>query len=162
MKYGNEYEPAVRSAFEEATGERVSECGLFLYETYSFLCTSPDGLVGEEGLIEIKCQFTARDATSLNDERILEKVGIKNNRLLENQKYYFQVQGQLNITKRKWYDFLVWCENDFKILRIHRSCEFWEQLIHELNYFYINCILLELINPRHPRKLPIREPLNSL
>lgn len=143
--------------FWTITGSTVTECGLFVDKEHPFLCTSPDGLVGEDGLIEIKCPFTAKDASVLDGDA-LKVVGIQNGQLKPIHKYFHQIQGQLNITQRKWCDLVVWCLNDVKIFRIERDLKFWDEILPKLKYFYISCILPELVNPRHPRKLPIREP----
>lgn len=53
--FGRLNEKKAITKYEAATGLKVEECGLFVSTVYPFLGASPDGLVGEEGLIEVKC-----------------------------------------------------------------------------------------------------------
>lgn len=58
MAWGSEFEPIARSAYEIATGEIVDTVGFVLHPTFDFAGGSPDGLVGEDGGIELKCPKT--------------------------------------------------------------------------------------------------------
>lgn len=71
-----------------------------------YLGASPDGLVGEEGLVEVKCLHSVQEedlSEAVKDKQkglCLEKS--KNGKLqLKTHYYYFQVQGQLNLCKRQ-------------------------------------------------------------
>ncbi len=55
MQYGTETEPLARSAYEAETGFSVDEVGLCIHPTIERAGASPDGLVGDWGLVEIKC-----------------------------------------------------------------------------------------------------------
>ena len=57
MQRGTELEPHARSAYEIKTGQMVLECGLVLHDELR-AGASPDGLVGDMGLVEIKCPRT--------------------------------------------------------------------------------------------------------
>ena len=54
MEFGTENEPFARSAYEVFTGFTVDEVGLVLHPTIDRAGASPDGLVGSDGLVEIK------------------------------------------------------------------------------------------------------------
>ncbi|KAF2894753.1 hypothetical protein ILUMI_11420, partial [Ignelater luminosus] len=41
---------------------------------------------------------------------------------------------------------------------VHRDAAFWEQILLKLKIFYYKCLLPEIIDPRHCRDLPIRNP----
>ena len=56
MQRGNDLEPIARDLYEEETFTEVKECGYVEYSPY--LGYSPDGLVGDDGLIEIKCRLS--------------------------------------------------------------------------------------------------------
>ncbi|KFM81495.1 hypothetical protein X975_06488, partial [Stegodyphus mimosarum] len=145
-------------------GKNIRQCGLFIDPKYPFLCTSPDGLIDENGLLEIKCPFMARFSADLSD--FFSKpnsVGLRmdaENRLYlpKSHRYYYQIQGQLAITERNWCDLYIWSKADAVTLRIPVDKTFWISLIPKLEKFYVNCILPELVDPRAPRKMPLREP----
>ena len=59
MEFGTENEPFARSAYEVSTGFTVDEVGLVLHPTIDRAGASPDGLVGSDGLVEIKCPKVA-------------------------------------------------------------------------------------------------------
>jgi len=59
MQFGTEMEPLARSAYEAETGFSVDEVGFCLHPTIKRAGASPDGLVGNSGLVEIKCPKVA-------------------------------------------------------------------------------------------------------
>lgn len=92
MEWGTETEPLARLKYELRTGNDVDECGFFLLEDLE-AGASPDGLIGDDGLLEIKCPNTATHLETLRKGAIPKQ-------------YYWQVMGQLWITGRKWCDFV--------------------------------------------------------
>ncbi|GFU76154.1 yqaJ domain-containing protein [Trichonephila clavipes] len=67
MKYGLANEEIARKQHEREYSTEVKICSLFVDKDKPFLCASPDGLVGEDGLIEIKCPYS--DHVDLNQIR---------------------------------------------------------------------------------------------
>ena len=59
MQFGTEMEPLARSAYEAETGFSVDEVGFCQHPTIERAGASPDGLVGNSGLVEIKCPKVA-------------------------------------------------------------------------------------------------------
>lgn len=105
---GIELEPVARTLYELETGSTVTEVGCITLGDHA-LC-SPDGLVGDDGLVEIKCQKPHIHIQALHKG---EK-GIKSD-------YRNQIQFQLYVTQRKWCDYVGYCENLGKYsLVIHR------------------------------------------
>ncbi|XP_035230674.1 uncharacterized protein LOC118202607 [Stegodyphus dumicola] len=150
LKYGLANEAVALNQYKEKhMGKNIRRCGLFIDPKYPFLCTSPDGLIDEDGLLEIKCPYTWPDSQqtcqTFSASLILHK-------------YYFQIQGQLAITERNWCDLYIWCREDAITLRIPEDKTFWISLVPKLEKFYVNCILPELVDPRAPRKMSLREP----
>ena len=91
MLDGIEREANARNLYELEKGVSCQQAGLI--ELNDFVVASPDGLVGEDGLIEIKCPIISTHISYL----------------LENDMpsdYYQQTQGQLLVTGRKWVDFV--------------------------------------------------------
>ena len=70
MQWGTEQEPFARAAYEAHTGVIVEETGFHSHPTIEAAGASPDGLVGEDGLVEIKCPNTATHIETLLDEFI--------------------------------------------------------------------------------------------
>lgn len=76
------------------------------------MAASPDGLVGDDCIIEIKCPFSIRDYTPENayEEKKIKYLEKKNGKLVlkKNHDYFYQIQGQLHITPKKYCYFVVW------------------------------------------------------
>lgn len=97
-RWGHEYEPYARTAYEERTGCTVELCG-FIEWSPSF-GGSPDGLVGDDGGIEIKCPYdTAVHARNLLLDSAEE---FRKTR----PEYYAQIQGNMLVSGRSWFDFV--------------------------------------------------------
>lgn len=161
-RYGRDSEPLAVSAFEAATDLIVENCGLFIDEAKCFLAASPDGIVGHDTIIEIKCPFTAANLTPT--EAILsgkiKYCELREGKLFLKRKhdYFFQVQGQLHVTRRLFCYFVVWTPLGVMFERIERDDQFWQNKMDKpLETFYMECILPELVDPRYHRKMPLRE-----
>jgi len=152
----------------QATGMDVADCGLFIDEKYPFLGATPDGLLGEDGLVEIKCPSAAQNLTP-EEAIILNKGNCWNfwtrnkdqqiTGVNKNHDYFYQIQGQLHITKRSYCKFVVWTPKGMKIETIKRDDSFWaDKMEDKLVRFYNDCILPEIVDPRRSRNMPIRNP----
>ena len=95
MREGKAQEPVCRQSYEIATGNVVTEVGALATDDGLFLY-SPDGLIGEDGLLEVKSLFSA--------ERILQIVGGG-----DHSDFIDQCNFGLWLTGRKWIDLAVWC-----------------------------------------------------
>lgn len=93
MAHGTETEPQARLAYEIMQGVEVQQVGLVLHPTIDMACASPDGLVGDDGLVEIKCPLTATHINTLLTDAI-------------DGKYIKQMQWQMACTGRQWCDFV--------------------------------------------------------
>jgi putative phage-type endonuclease len=94
MQWGTEQEPFARAAYEIATGQIVDECGFVPHPTIANAGASPDGLVGTDGLVEIKCPNTAGMIDALLTQTVPGK-------------YNAQMQMQMACTGRAWCDYAV-------------------------------------------------------
>lgn len=120
MLRGIELEAEARSLYEIAR-DSVKEVGFCLHE--SGFGASPDGFVGEDGLVEIKCPTLA-----VHIEYLL------NNKLPV--EYVQQVQGQMLVTDRKWNDFVSYYPGVKPlIVRVERDEKFISLLKSELVLF---------------------------
>jgi putative phage-type endonuclease len=93
MQWGTENEAQARTVYELMTDANVVQVGLVLHPTIDMACASPDGLVGDEGIVEIKCPNTATHIDTLLSETI-------------DGKYVKQMQFQMACTNRQWCDFV--------------------------------------------------------
>jgi putative phage-type endonuclease len=93
MQHGIETEAYARAAYEARYDVLVDEVGFVSHPTIEMSGASPDGLVGEDGLIEIKCPNTATHIETLLSESVPNK-------------YYTQMQFQIACTGRKYCDFV--------------------------------------------------------
>lgn len=105
MERGNELEAYARIAYELETGQTVEQVGFI--EADEFHGVSPDGLVEEEGLIEIKCLNNLNHFKFLLNEEV-------------DTKYEWQMQMQLLVTDRKWCDLVLFNKNFPQSLLIKR------------------------------------------
>lgn len=163
IEYGRANEARAIKAYEKFKCVTVQRCGMFVDPENPFLCTSPDGLIAPDGLVEIKCPYTAKESVSLVDVCKFHNIGLKVNDdgslyLPKNHKYFYQIQGQLSITNRNWCDLFVWSPNDFYCICINRDHAFWNQIVPKMKQFYMKCCLPEILDSRFRRKLPLREP----
>lgn len=93
MEWGIETEPVARAAYEISQDCEVEQVGLAIHPTIKNFAASPDGLVGAEGLVEIKCPNTATHIEYLIAGQIPPEYGL-------------QMLAQMACTERKWCDFV--------------------------------------------------------
>jgi len=98
--------------FEKQYSKKIEPAGLFIHRTLYYLAASPDGLIGKDSIIEIKCPQSIKEYTpeeAVHNKK-LKYLIFNNGKLIlkKNNCYYYQVQGQLNITQRTLCYFVVW------------------------------------------------------
>lgn len=99
MDKGTESEPLARAAYEVSRGVDVMDGGIFVHDTIPRFMASPDGRVGEHGLIEIKCLTGA--TTDANHLDLIAGADVP-------EEYVLQVQSQLSCAGPEylWNDFI--------------------------------------------------------
>ena len=112
MRQGTEREPAARATYEAQTGAWVNEVGFCRHDDLE-AGASPDGLIGEDGGLEIKCPELATHLGYLRMDGIPSE-------------YVAQVQGCLWITGRDWWDFASYSPDfperlQLVVRRVHRD-----------------------------------------
>ncbi|MCS3690904.1 putative phage-type endonuclease [Bradyrhizobium elkanii] len=93
MQWGTEKEPDARAAYEFRRDEEVVQVGFIDHPSIPMAGCSPDGLVGDDGMIEIKAPLTATHIETLLDQTVPSK-------------YEPQIQWQMACTGRQWVDFV--------------------------------------------------------
>lgn len=92
MRRGTELEPLARGAYEAKTGELVELTSFVTDRDWPSVGVSPDGLLGDDGLVEFKCPASqAKHFAALSNGAHAKE-------------YRWQVQGQMWITGRQWCD----------------------------------------------------------
>lgn len=120
MQHGTDTEPAARAMYMLETGTDVTETGFIPHPTIAMSGASPDGLAGEDGLIEIKCPNTATHLEFLQSRK-------------PKHEYLLQMQWQMACTGRQWCDFVSYDDRlpeklAYRCIRIPRD----DKLIAEL------------------------------
>ena len=119
MERGTALEPEAREAYEFITDFEVVETGFILHDSEEFGC-SPDGLVAEQGGLEIKCPSDSVHVSYLRAGKVPSK-------------YYQQVQGCLWITGRDWWDFMSYHpEMPHLLVRAHRNEKYIEAMAEQV------------------------------
>lgn len=93
MQWGTVTEPEARAAYAFLRGIEVVQVGLIRHPKINGTHASPDGLVGDDGLVEIKAPSTATHIDTLLGTSVPGK-------------YVTQMQWQLSVTGRAWVDFV--------------------------------------------------------
>lgn len=117
VQWGVDNENKAIKIFEEAMKVVVSPTGLWL-DPSGTLGASPDGLVGDEAIVEVKCPFKHRmngeDEILADHQYCLDNFG----QLKQNHPYYHQIQGQLAICNKKKCYLIIWTPELFRCIEI--------------------------------------------
>jgi len=109
MQRGTEMEPEARAFYEFEADAEVTETGFVFLDERRLIGCSPDGLVGDDGLVEIKCPAPHTHVGCLIDAKLPTA-------------YIPQVQGALWVTGRRWCDFISYHpEMEPLIVRVKRD-----------------------------------------
>lgn len=98
MKRGTELEPEAREHYEMVTGRDVDQVGMVYMDDRRLCSASPDGIVGKDGGLEIKCPKPETQIKYLLDEARMRK------EKKPPTVYIPQVQGNMLVTGRQWWD----------------------------------------------------------
>lgn len=127
MQWGTDTEPQARMAYEAETGNLVDELGFIDHPSIANFGCSPDGVVGEDGLIEIKCPNSKTHLSTLLSGKAPSK-------------YIPQMQTQMAVMNRQWCDFVSFdprLPEDLQlfVIRVNRDDEYIAKLEEEVSIF---------------------------
>jgi putative phage-type endonuclease len=127
MQWGTDTEPQARAAYAMETGVVPVEIGFLRHPTIEQSGASPDGLVGDDGMVEIKCPNSATHIATLTGSSI-------------DRKYLYQMQWQMACADRGWCDFASFDprlpdEMQLHIQRVERDGELIAELEAEVVKF---------------------------
>ena len=113
---GLELEPEARLWYEMAY-QTVEQVGFVWKDGDKMVGASPDGLVGDDGLLELKCPSPAKHVLYLSEPSLMVK------------EYHWQVQGQLWATERSWCDLMSYCPGLPEVIERVRPVEFAQKAL---------------------------------
>ena len=127
MQRGTDLEPQARAAYAFIHSVQVNECGFVAHPVISAFGASPDGLIGDIGLVKIKCPNTATHVDYLLSQTVPGK-------------YETQMQAQMACTGRAWCDFVSFdprLPDDLQLFvkRVHRDKEAIATMEKEIETF---------------------------
>lgn len=93
MDWGHKQEPAARAFYELETGNVVERVGFATHSDYPFVGASPDGIVGSDGGLEIKCPYNATNHLATIAGGMPPR-------------HVPQVQGNIWVMEADWWDFV--------------------------------------------------------
>ena len=129
MQWGIDNEDQARVAYEIASGKFVDQVGFVDHEIIDWFGCSPDGLVDDDGLVEIKCPNSATHWEYFKTKEVPKK-------------YFIQMQAQMSCTGRKWCDFVSFDprmpeRSQLLIIRVPRDNTFIDLMEAEVMEFLI-------------------------
>jgi putative phage-type endonuclease len=127
MQWGIDIEPSAREAYQSLLGVLVEETGFVNHPDITMAGASPDGLIGDVGMVEIKCPTTSVHIDTLMSGIVPSK-------------HMAQIQWQMACTGRNWCDFVSYDprmpENMCMFVqRVDRDEAYIEEIIKEVNLF---------------------------
>jgi putative phage-type endonuclease len=127
MTRGTELEPIARDCYSFITGSAVVQVGFIPHPSILMTGASPDGLVGDDGLVEIKAPGTAKHIATLTGAK-------------PDGRYMKQMQWQMACTGRQWCDFASYdprlpVEMQLHVVRVQRDPEVVAEIEREVSLF---------------------------
>ena len=127
MQRGSDVEEQARAAYEFKTDAEMIQVGFVDHPTIKMSGASPDRLVGDDGMIEVKCPHTATHLSTLLGAPIPKK-------------YMTQMQWQMACTGRAWCDFVSFdprlpAKHQLFVKRVERDAEMIADLQREVRVF---------------------------
>lgn len=122
MDRGNEIEAQARTAYAFMTDNEVTQVG-FVYRDGEMVGASPDGLIGKDGGLELKCPAPHTHVGYLLDNKVPTA-------------YIAQIQGNMWVCERRWWDFMSYYPGmDPLIVRVERDDVFIDKLASLVDTF---------------------------
>jgi len=135
-QYGRDNESKALQKYEQLTGFVVNASGLCVSLTHPMLAASPDGIVDDKLLVEVKCPYTARNDLITPDTVPYLFKGDSELLLDTRHNYFYQIQGQLFVTGRQMCHLVVYSTVDCKIVNVERDNVFIEHMVMQLESFF--------------------------
>lgn len=128
LRWGRDNEGRARAAYEIESGEIVCQTGLWVHWDHDWLAASPDGLIGSEGMVEIKCPETLPEAIP--------------------EAHECQMRVQMACADRMWCDYWAWTPQGSFCKRLTRDMTREVAIIKELRVFWSKFLVNNQPPPR--------------
>lgn len=120
-RHGEKWEDHAVTLYEEQTGNTVDKAGFVVHEVYDFIGVSPDGLVGLDGGVEVKCPYWAKAPYSIS----------------EKPSYHAQMQVVMEACDLEWMDFVVYLkDHPLHVERVMRDRNWFAEALPKLIKFH--------------------------
>lgn len=135
MQRGIDLEPIARSAYEVDKGVMTAETGLIDHPSIAGFAASPDGIVGSDGLLEIKCPNTAQHIAVIQSRA-------------HDSAYEWQMLAQMACSGREWVDFVSFDDRlpeelQYACFRFQRDDKRIREMEAEVKHFLAELAALE-------------------
>lgn len=125
-QWGVTHEDEASDDFCHATGAEVVKASFCIHSNIRWLGASPDGFVGDDAVLEIKCPFGLRD----------KEPPVPFKTALEQPHYYAQMQVQMYVTDRTMCYFWQWTPHDSKLETVEYDSNYVAEIYPKLEAFY--------------------------
>ncbi|KAJ8669179.1 hypothetical protein QAD02_000438 [Eretmocerus hayati] len=148
MKHGLREEEATRKAVERELNVTIHPSGLHIDPNDPIFACTPDGKIGDDGLVEYKNAYTLQNETPEDAMKLaphLRFIDPKTNKVKKTHGWFYQVQGQLHITGRQYCYLVLRTQKGIRYERIEKDDQFWkENMEPHLTKFYYECVVPEI------------------
>ncbi len=118
--WGLQNELRAIAAYEVMSGCLVEPTGFWVHPHFPWLGASPDGLIGTDGMVEVKCP--------VNPLKLATEAQI------------IQCRIQMTCTGRDWCDWFAWQEEEHILVNVWRDLVAEQELIDRLYSWYVKHI----------------------
>ena len=134
--HGRKYESHAVAAYEKDCDVVTKQCGIFASKDYPYLAASPDRIVDDQKILEVKCPYTSRNKF-ISHSTVLYLIDCNDGclQLSPAYQYYYQIQGQLFCCNRSVCDLFVYTFVDKRIITVKRDEEFIRTMLLQLERF---------------------------
>lgn len=144
--HGKLYESEALKKYSALTDNIVTRCGFIIDEERPFVGATPDGLVGEQVVVEVKCPYSAKhkNITPQTVPYLEESDGALH--LKHSHDYYYQVQLQMQLPKRTYCHFVVYTLCDLKVIIIPKDYIFISDMLKQFDIFFekkLKCAIIK-------------------
>lgn len=137
VEHGIKFEQVAVACFESQCGLKTSAAGLFINLEVPYFAASPDRIIDDNQLVEVKCPFSARDQMITPSTVPYLEMCDQVLSLKKNHDYFYQIQGQLLCANRNVCHFVVYTFKDMKVIKIARDDVFIATMKKQLKAFFV-------------------------